>query len=430
MSTLQADKPITVIIPRESFGEETKEMAEARVGLIPAHIALLKEKHGAGLNISVETGAGVKSGFTDQQYIAAGATVVDTGARDVDSLNRLYGNADIVAGVKRPGAHIEAQVVGILNPGAVTMNFSGALKGGQLTPHMPQYVKKGLSHIALEHMQKPAYANGLCPLPAMSGITGAIAVDEALGVAGIQEASGKNLVVFGTGNAAKQAISKGKAHGMNVVVFGHNDSADKQDLEAQGVTYVGVPRFTDSQDKTSYAEYQTALQQFAEKSGYLGNCDVFIGAADRHDGLSAPVMITSDMVARGVVKKGAVVTAVSFSNGCNAEPNAKDATSESNGVTFFCKSAFPAAQPKSSSPAFSEVMARIIDAAIIEKLVERSKSSVDMYGAAPALPEAGALTGSLCLLGGERYSEHPTKKLEQAQRSSEPVRPTQLVAKL
>lgn len=45
---------------------------EARVALVPAHVTKIIKKGGA---VVVEKDAGLLSGFTDAQYIAAGATI-------------------------------------------------------------------------------------------------------------------------------------------------------------------------------------------------------------------------------------------------------------------------------------------------------------------------------------------------------------------
>jgi hypothetical protein len=47
---------------------------ETRVAVTPANVTTLKK---AGAHVSVQTGAGVASGFADADYTAAGATVVD-----------------------------------------------------------------------------------------------------------------------------------------------------------------------------------------------------------------------------------------------------------------------------------------------------------------------------------------------------------------
>src|SRR5438270_5124399 len=76
---------------------------ENRVSLVPRSINSLSS---AGVQILVEAGAGLKSGFSDDEYASAGATIVPT-ATD------LYSKADLIVKVKEiqvsrsEGSHIK-----------------------------------------------------------------------------------------------------------------------------------------------------------------------------------------------------------------------------------------------------------------------------------------------------------------------------------
>lgn len=59
-------------VPREIKNNEN------RVAITPAGVMSLKN---AGHDVLVETNAGIGSGFTDDQYIQAGAVIVDTAKR-------------------------------------------------------------------------------------------------------------------------------------------------------------------------------------------------------------------------------------------------------------------------------------------------------------------------------------------------------------
>jgi alanine dehydrogenase len=65
---------------------------ENRVGLVPAGAHVLV---GEGHAVTVETGAGLGSGFSDQMYIAAGATI---GA----SADATWAQAEMIIKVKEP----------------------------------------------------------------------------------------------------------------------------------------------------------------------------------------------------------------------------------------------------------------------------------------------------------------------------------------
>ncbi|MBZ0215442.1 MAG: alanine dehydrogenase, partial [Fimbriimonadaceae bacterium] len=71
--------------------KETKNH-EYRVGLVPSSI---RELVNHGHKVLVETGAGIGAGLTDDEYIAAGATI----AGDADE---VFGAADMIVKVKEP----------------------------------------------------------------------------------------------------------------------------------------------------------------------------------------------------------------------------------------------------------------------------------------------------------------------------------------
>ena len=65
---------------------------ENRVGLVPSGVeALVREGHA----VQVETGAGIVSGFSDENYVAAGATIAPTA-------DATWANADMIIKVKEP----------------------------------------------------------------------------------------------------------------------------------------------------------------------------------------------------------------------------------------------------------------------------------------------------------------------------------------
>lgn len=83
---------LTVGIPREIYP------GERRVSLTPVNAALLKKKGVA--KVLVERGAGTQAQFLDEQYTAAGATLVDR--------EELFASADVMLKVRPPLLEEEA----------------------------------------------------------------------------------------------------------------------------------------------------------------------------------------------------------------------------------------------------------------------------------------------------------------------------------
>lgn len=65
---------------------------ENRVGLTPAGVSALSK---AGHQLFVQSTAGIGSGFSDEEYTQAGATMLQT-------IEEVYGKADMIIKVKEP----------------------------------------------------------------------------------------------------------------------------------------------------------------------------------------------------------------------------------------------------------------------------------------------------------------------------------------
>jgi alanine dehydrogenase len=73
----------------------TKEQFEQRVSIIPSDVYRLCQSNGKNIAIYVQSNAGKDAGYSDFDYIASGATIVNT-------LKDVYDNADIIVKVKEP----------------------------------------------------------------------------------------------------------------------------------------------------------------------------------------------------------------------------------------------------------------------------------------------------------------------------------------
>lgn len=93
---------MNILVLKESRAGET------RVALVVDDVALLLRNRNCEA-VLVESGAGVQAGFTDKQYEAVGATIVDS-PTNVDDCGRLFDRADVVVRCKRPSAERQQQI--------------------------------------------------------------------------------------------------------------------------------------------------------------------------------------------------------------------------------------------------------------------------------------------------------------------------------
>ncbi|MBW4574986.1 MAG: alanine dehydrogenase [Aphanothece sp. CMT-3BRIN-NPC111] len=184
--------------------KETKDQ-EFRVGLSPSSARVLLEN---GHSIFVETGAGSGSGFTDQDYIQAGANIV---SQPADAWNR-----ELVVKVKEP-LRPEYQ---FLQKGQLLFTYLHLAADRALTEHL---IDCGVTAIAYETVELP---DGKLPLlTPMSIIAGRLAVQfgarflerqqggRGVLLGGVPGVRPGNVVILGGGivgtEAARMAVGMG-----------------------------------------------------------------------------------------------------------------------------------------------------------------------------------------------------------------------------
>jgi alanine dehydrogenase len=118
--------------------------SEKRVALTPGGVETLRHH---GHEVIVETNAGIGSGFTNDDYIAAGAKIIDTAAE-------VYAQADMIMKVKEP----IAPEYNLIRKGQTLFTYFHFAASRELTEAM---VKSGATCIAYETVQK---ADGSLPL--------------------------------------------------------------------------------------------------------------------------------------------------------------------------------------------------------------------------------------------------------------------------
>ena len=118
---------MVITIPKETHPSEN------RVACVPDVASKLIK---AGYEVQVEKDAGLNAGFRDEQYVKAGAKIVD-------NVDQLYSNADIVLKVQKP-SNSEIQKI---KKGSILISFVYVL-------HYPEVAKmcaeRGIDLIAME----------------------------------------------------------------------------------------------------------------------------------------------------------------------------------------------------------------------------------------------------------------------------------------
>jgi alanine dehydrogenase len=311
---------------RVGIPRETKPH-EGRVALVPAACAELVR---IGNDVYVEHDAGLRSGFEDGDYGAAGAHVCADAAE-------LYARAELVVKVKEPIetdlAHLRAE--------HVLFCYLHLAANRELAKRLREI---GLTAVAFETVQ---VGNTLPLLAPMSEIAGRLSVQVAthllhqpqggsgIMLGGLAAAERGKVVIIGAGVAGGAAAEMAAALGANVIVF------DVQRDKLARMRELG-PNVT-------------ALYAFRHDiEAALDNADLLVGAV-LAPGKRSPRLVTRAMVKR--MRDGSVITDISVDQGGCVETTRPttyaDPVYREEGVLHFTVTNMPGAVPRTSSRALS-----------------------------------------------------------------------------
>lgn len=304
---------------------------EYRVAITPAGV---HELVGHGHEVSIERGAGVGSAISDEEFLAAGAKLIDT-ADDV------WAQAELLLKVKEPVPEEYHR----LRDDLTLFTF---LHLAASEPCTRALVDAGTTAIAYETVQLP---NGALPLLyPMSEVAGCLAPQvgaQALtraqggrglllgGVSGVKPA---NVVVLGAGVSGTNAIAMAVGQWADVTVLDTN--VDK--LRAMDRRYNG--------------RVKTVTANSFEIEKAVLEADLVIGAV-LIPGALAPRLISNELVGR--MKPGSVLVDIAIDQGgCfeDSRPTTHaDPTYPVHDSVFYCVANMPGAVPNTSTYALTNV---------------------------------------------------------------------------
>jgi alanine dehydrogenase len=292
-----------------------------------------------GHTVLVERGAGIGSGFSDEQYAAAGATLVDDAAT-------VWAEAELVIKVKEP---IEAEFP-YLRPGLVLFTFLHLAANEKLARIL---VEREMIALAYETVQ---LADGSLPLLApMSEVAGRLAVQ--VGAYYLMEPYGGRGVLLG----GVPGVPPGKVVIIGGGTVGSNAAQMAVGLGADVLLFdVNVERLR-SLESVLHGRFQTRMSSEQALAEAVREADLVIGAV-LIPGARAPKLVTRAMVAS--MRPGSVIVDVSIDQGGCVE-TARPTTHDDpvyvvDGVLHYMVTNMPGAVPRTSTFALSNVTLRYI----------------------------------------------------------------------
>ena len=295
--------PVRIVVPRE------RQAGERRVALVPATLRALLA---AGLQVTVEAGAGERAGHADAAYTEAGATVVA-------DLKKLLANADVVLHVSLPGD----DEVKLLAKGTTLV---GLLRATSNLPLLERLAKRGVDVHSLELLPRISRAQDMDVLSSMASAAGyhgvlmaAVRLPRFMPL--LMTAAGTvrpaRVLVVGAGVAGLQAIATARRLGAVVEAFDVRPVVREQ-VESLGARFVDIG-VAAAETGTGYAAQLSGEAEERERevlSRHVADADCVITTA-LIAGRDAPKLISAEMVA--AMRPGSVIVDLAAEGGGNCE---------------------------------------------------------------------------------------------------------------
>ncbi len=302
---------------------------ENRVGVTPAGV---KELTGHGHTVYVQHTAGEGSGFSDEQYIKAGAKILPT-------IEDTYAIAEMIVKVKEP---IEPEYR-LIRKGQLVFTYFHFACDLPLTEAM---LASGATCIAYETVRD---RQGTLPLlTPMSEVAGRMSIQE--GARFLEKPQGGKGVLLGGVPGVKPArvlILGAGVVGRNAALMAAGLGADVTITDISLTTLRHVAETMPKNVKTLYSSRHNIEQE-------LPSTDLVIGSV-LIPGAKAPKLITRDMIA--LMKPGTVLVDVAIDQGgCfeTSHPTThSDPTYTIDGVLHYAVANIPGAVPYTSTLALT-----------------------------------------------------------------------------
>ena len=298
---------------------------EYRVGMTPPSVRELSSR---GVDVIVQQGAGEQIGLSDEQYMAAGASIVA-------KAEEIFARADMIVKVKEP----QPLECAMLREGQVLYTYLHLAPDPEQTAAL---VKSGAVCIAYETITGPG--GGLPLLAPMSEVAGRMAIQAGaahleksrggmgLLLGGVPGVAAGHVVIIGAGVVGTNALQMAIGTGARVTVLDKNVDRLRQLDLVYG-----------NRISTLYSNAHAIEEAVLDADLVIGGVLV--------PGAAAPKLVTRDMIAR--MKNGAEVVDVAIDQGgcfASSHPTTHaDPTFVVDGVIHYCVANMPGAVARTST---------------------------------------------------------------------------------
>lgn len=302
---------------------------EYRAGLVPGSV---RELVARGNDLMVETNTGAGIGFSDDDYEAAGATIVNTA-------EQVFAECDMIVKVKEP----QPNECKMLREGQILYTYLHLAPDPEQTKGL---VDSGCIAIAYETVTDER--GGLPLLAPMSEVAGKLSIQvgahclekhsggSGILLGGVPGVAPANVLIIGGGMAGTSALKVAVGMGAQVTVLDRS-IARLRELDDQFGTSI----------HTVYSTVE-AIEHYAIQA------DLVIGSV-LVPGAASPKLVTREMIAK--MKKGAAIVDIAVDQGGCVETTTPTTHAEPtfivDDVVHYCVANMPGAVPRTSAIALN-----------------------------------------------------------------------------
>lgn len=293
----------------DGFIPKSKINGENRTALTPDSAGKLIS---LGLSLKAEPGIGIKSGYQDHDYVAAGVAI--------GSDDSTLGETDLVLGLDLP------------TPALISQMKAGSLFVGYLDPFfnldlLKAFATAKVNAISMEMIPRTTLAQKMDVLSSQMNIAGYFAVIKGaerlnkvlpMMMTPAGTISPCRVFVIGVGVAGLQAIATAKRLGARVEAFDTRPVVEEQ-VKSLGAKFVKIDLGETGQTDQGYAKALTPEQIEMQQQGMAKICaqsDIVITTAKLF-GRKAPTLVTKTMI--DGMKPGSVIVDLAAAGGGNVE---------------------------------------------------------------------------------------------------------------
>ena len=345
-----------------------KDERETRVALIPDDV---KKLTSMGFEIKVVSGAGLKSGFSDEAYKNAGASIV---SKEEDA----YPESEIIVRIMKP------ESIDGIKEGTLHLSYLDPFNEKEL---LNKFASQGLQAVSLEMIPRSTLAQKMDVQSSQTSLAGYVAVLNAAAklpkilpmmVTPAGTINPARVFIIGVGVAGLQAIATAKRLGARVDAFDTRPVVEEQ-VKSLGASFVKIDLGEMGQTAQGYAKELTPEQIAKQKEAQAKVCEkanIVITTA-KVFGRKAPRLIEKNVLDR--MQPGSIVVDMACSTGGNVEGSKlfENVVTE-NGVTIMSGDLLERQVPYDASKMFSgNITAFLTHAGFYDKEAKEFKVNME-----------------------------------------------------